>query len=224
MVTCLYRGVGPHTVGALLENIGISSTFAPEVVTARAVEGIKFALGSTILMRRALLERIGGFQAVADYLADDFLLGNYVAAEGFEVVLSDYIVEHISGPETLSGMLRHQLRWGRSTRISRPKGYAGLILTYGTATSLLLLLALKFSTFGWALFGVTLAVRLLVAWSFGVAGLKDRMLAKYFWLVPLRDVLGFGIWVASFVGDEIQWRGATFQVLPGGKIKPVEEA
>lgn len=221
MVTCLYRGVGPQTFGALMENIGISSTFAPEVVTARAIEGIKFALGSTILTRRELLERIGGFHAVADYLADDFLLGNYIAAEGFEVVLSDYIVEHVSGPETFAEMLRHQLRWGRSTRISRPKGYAGLILTYGTATSLLLLAALKFSSFGWAMLGATLAVRLLVAWSFGVVGLKDRALAKYFWLVPLRDVIGFGIWAASFVGDEIQWRGATFQVLPGGKIKPV---
>ena len=224
MVTCLYRGVGTQTFGALLENIGISSTFAPEVVTARALEGIKFALGSTILMRRALLERIGGFHAVADYLADDFLLGNYVAAEGFEVVLSDYIVEHVSGPETFTGMLRHQLRWGRSTRISRPKGYAGLILTYGTATSLLLLAALKFSSFGWVMLGVALAVRLLVAFSFGVIGLKDRTLAKYFWLVPLRDLLGFGIWAASFVGDEIQWRGMTFQVLPDGKIKPVGES
>ncbi len=220
MVTCLYRGAGTQTFGALMENIGISSTFAPEVVTARAIEGIKFALGSTILTRRELLARIGGFHAVADYLADDFLLGNYVAAEGFEVVLSDYIVEHVSGPETFTGMLRHQLRWGRSTRISRPKGYAGLILTYGTATSLLLLLALKFSSFGWMMLGATLAVRLLVAWSFGVAGLKDRALAKYFWLVPLRDLIGFGIWAASFVGDEIQWRGTTFQVLPGGKIKP----
>lgn len=221
MVTCLYRGVGTHTFGALLENIGISSSFAPEVVTARALEGIKFALGSTILTQRELLARIGGFHAVADYLADDFLLGNYVAAEGFEVVLSDYIVEHVSGPDTFIGMLRHQLRWGRSTRISRPKGYAGLILTYGTATSLLLLLALKFSSFGWIMLSATLAVRLLVAWSFGVAGLKDRTLAKYFWLVPLRDLIGFGIWAASFVGDEIQWRGTTFQVLPGGKIKPV---
>ena len=99
--------------------------------------------------------------------------------------------------------------------------HVGLILTYGTATSLLLLVALKFSAFGWMMLGITLAVRLLVAWSFGVAGLKDRTLAKYFWLVPLRDLLGFGIWAASLVGDEIQWRGTTFQVLPGGKIKPL---
>jgi len=224
MVTCLYRGAQAPTVAALLENIGISSTFGPEVVTARALEGIKFALGSTILTRRELLERIGGFRAVADYLADDFLLGNFVAKAGYQVVLSDYVVEHISGDDTFASMLRHQLRWGRSTRISRPKGYAGLILTYGTATALLALIALKFSAFGWAVLGVTLAVRLLTAWAMGVVGLGDRTLAKYLWLVPLRDLIGFGIWVASFVGDEIQWRGTTFQVLPGGKIRPVGES
>src|SRR5581483_1282305 len=156
---------------------------------------IRFALGSTILTRRELLEKIGGFHAVADYLADDFLLGNYAAEAGCEVVLSDYVVEHLSGPDTFATMLRHQLRWGRSTRISRPKGYAGLILTYGTATSLLLLVALGFSAFGWVALG-------------------DRVLAKNFLLVPLRDLIGFGVWAASFVGDEIQWRGTTFRVLP----------
>jgi ceramide glucosyltransferase len=223
MVTCLYRGAGARTFGALLEHLGISSTFAPEVITARALEGIKFALGSTILMRRELLEGMGGFRAVADYLADDYLLGNYTALAGYEVVLSDYVVEHASGPETLSGMLRHQLRWGRTVRLSRPKGYAGLILTYGTSTSLLLLLMLNFSSFGWTVFGVTLVMRLLSAWMIGVVGLGDRTLAKYFWLVPLRDLIGFGVWIASFAGNEIYWRGTIFQVLPGGKIKPIGE-
>ncbi len=224
MVTCLYRGAEARTPAALLENIGISSTFAPEVVTARALEGIKFALGSTILVRRALLEKIGGFHAVADYLADDFLLGNYVAAAGFEVVLSDYVVEHVAGRETFATMLRHQLRWGRSTRISRPKGYAGLILTYGTATSLLLAAALKFSVVAWALLALTLVIRLLVAWCFGAVALGDRVLARNLLLVPLRDLIGFGVWAASFIGDEIQWRGTDFQVLPGGRIRPVSES
>ncbi|HZS05677.1 MAG TPA: bacteriohopanetetrol glucosamine biosynthesis glycosyltransferase HpnI [Blastocatellia bacterium] len=224
MVTCLYRGAGAETAAALVENIGISSTFSAEVVTARALEGIRFALGSTILTRRELLEKIGGFHAVADYLADDFLLGNYAAEAGCEVVLSDYVVEHLSGPDTFATMLRHQLRWGRSTRISRPKGYAGLILTYGTATSLLLLVALGFSAFGWVIFAITMAVRMLTAWCFGVVALGDRVLAKNFLLVPLRDLIGFGVWAASFVGDEIQWRGTTFRVLPSGKIRPVGQS
>jgi ceramide glucosyltransferase len=224
MVTCLYRGAEAHTLAAILEGLGHSATYAPEVVTARALEGIKFAFGSTILMRRKLLERIGGFQTVADYLADDFLLGNFTAAAGYEVVLSDYVVEHVSGEDTLRGLFRHQLRWGRSTRISRPKGYAGLLLTHGTATSLMALLAFKFSAFALMLFGVTLVMRLLVAWWLGVVGLKDWLLARYLWLVPLRDLIGFGVWIASLGGDKIQWRGTTFRVLPSGKIQPIEES
>ncbi len=224
MVTCLYRGAQAETMAALLENIGISATFSAEVVTARALEGIRFALGSTILMRRALLDQVGGFHAIADYLADDFLLGNFVAQAGYEVVLSDYIVEHLSAPDTFATMVRHQLRWGRSMRISRPKGYAGLILTYGTATSLLLLLALKFSAFGWLMFGLTMTLRMLTAWCFGVVALKDYVLMRNFLLIPLCDLLGFALWSFSFFGDKIQWRGTTFQVLPGGKIKPLGES
>lgn len=224
MVTCLYRGAQAKTFAALLENIGISSTFGAEVCTARALEGIEFALGSTIALRRALLERIGGFRAVADYLADDFLLGNYTARAGYEVVLSDCVVEHVSAPDTFGAMLKHQLRWGRSTRISRPWGYRGLILTYGTATALLALLAWNFAGFAWWLFGLTMLVRFLPVFVVGVYGLRDHVLARYFWLVPLRDLITFGIWLVSFVGDEIEWRGTSFRVLPGGKLAPAREA
>jgi ceramide glucosyltransferase len=221
MVTCLYRGAGPRTPAGLFEELGHSAIFGPEVVAARALEGIKFALGSTMLVRRKTLDEIGGFPALADYLADDFLLGNSVAAAGLEVVLSDYIVEHVTGPITVREMLRHLLRWGRSTRISRPWGYRGLILTYGTATSLLLLLALKFSMFGWIVLILTLVIRLLPVLAIGVLGLKDRRLLKYLWLVPIRDLITFCVWVASFVGDEIDWRGSRFRVLPSGKITPI---
>jgi ceramide glucosyltransferase len=172
-------------------------------------------------MRRDVLERIGGFRAVADYLADDFLLGNLTAKLGYEVVLSDCVVDHISGPDTMGTMLKHQLRWGRSTRISRPWGFRGLILTYGTATSLLALAAWNFSAFAWWLLAATMVVRFLPVFLVGVYGLKDRMLARYFWLVPIRDLVTFGIWVVSFVGDEIEWRGVKFQVLPGGQLAPI---
>lgn len=223
MVTCLYRGADAQTSAALLENIGISSTFGPEVCSSRLLEGIAFALGSTIVMRRDILERIGGFPAVADYLADDFVLGNSTAKLGYEVVLSDCVVDHISGPDTMATMLKHQLRWGRSTRISRPWGYRGLILTYGTATSLLALLAWNFSSFGWWLLTATMVVRFLPVFVVGIYGLKDKMLARFFWLTPIRDLITFGIWIASFVGDEIHWRGVNFRVLPDGKLAPANQ-
>src|SRR6185436_1065949 len=121
---------------------------AAGVLMARMLEGVKFALGSTMATTRTRLESIGGFHALADYLADDFMLGNLIEASGYEVRLSKLVVETAMQPVGLAGMLRHQLRWARSTRISRPLGYLGLILTHGTALALLnvgLTLASEFS-------------------------------------------------------------------------------
>jgi ceramide glucosyltransferase len=224
MVTCMYRGTNATTFASLLENIGITATFGPEICSARVLEGVKFALGSTIVMRREALERIGGFPALADYLADDFLLGHYTANGGYEVVLSDCVVEHVSAPDTFATMLRHQLRWGRSTRISRPWGYRGLILTYGTATATMALMAFGFSSFSLRLFAATMIARYLPVFLIGVYGLKDRALARYFWLVPIQDLITFGVWVVSFVGNEVEWRGVKLRVLPGGKLTLPDEA
>jgi ceramide glucosyltransferase len=224
MVTCLYRGSRAKSLAALLENIGISSTFGPDVCSSRALEGIAFALGSTIAMRRDLLERLGGFQALADYLADDFLLGKYAAKAGYEVVLSDYVVEHITTTETIAGMLKHQLRWARTIRISRSWSYCGLIFTYGTATSLLALAAWNFVSFAWWLCAITLFTRFLTVFGVGVFGLKDYALLRWFWLVPLRDLIAFAVWVISFAGNEVEWRGVNFRVRPDGKLIPSGKA
>jgi ceramide glucosyltransferase len=224
MVTCLYRGARAQTFAALLENIGISSTFGPDVCSSRSLEGIAFALGSTIVMRRDLLERIGGFQAVADYLADDFLLGNYAAKAGHEIVLSDYVVEHVTATGTFAAMLKQQLRWARAIRISRPWAYCGLVFTYGTATSLLALAAWGVASFAWWLLAMALLARFLPAFVVGAFGLKDSALARWFWLVPVRDLITFAVWVMSFFGDKVEWRGVYFRVLPGGKLMPSGKA
>jgi len=220
MVTCLYRGTNAKTFAGLLENIGISSTFGPDVCSARALEGVKFAFGSTIAMRRELLERMGGFHALSDYLADDFLLGNYAAKEGQEVVLSDCVVEHVSASDTFASMLRRQLRWARTIRVSRPRGYRWMILTYGTATSLAATLACGFSSLALWLLAATMVARFLPVFVIGVYGLKDRALARYFWLAPVRDLIAVGVWAASLVGDKVEWRGAKFRVTPSGKLAP----
>ena len=222
MVTCLYRGTNAKTFAGLLENIGVSSTFAPDVCSARALQGVKFAFGSTIAMRRETLERMGGFPALADYLADDFLLGSHAAKEGLEVVLSDCVVEHVSAPDTFAAMLRHQLRWARTVRVSRPWGYRGMILTHGMATALMATLAWRFSGFALWLLVLTILARLLPLFVVGVYGLKDRALARYFWLAPIRDLIAFGVWAVGLVGDEIEWRGVRFRVTAGGKLAPVD--
>jgi ceramide glucosyltransferase len=222
LVTCLYRAAEAPDFGAKLEAVGITAEFAPGVLMAWMLEGVKFALGSTMATTRTRLESIGGFHALADYLADDFMLGNLVAQSGYEVHLSTHVVETSMHPIGLAGMIRHQLRWARSTRISRPLGYLGLILTYGTALALLYVAVDSASTFSVLLLVSTLIVRLSMGWLIGVRWLRDRVLQKYFWLVPVRDLLSFSIWCSSWIGRRVEWRGRLFKVKRDGKMVQVE--
>ena len=212
LVTCLYRAAETPDFAARLEAVGITAEFAPGVLMAWMLEGVKFALGSTMATTRARLEAIGGFPALADYLADDFMLGNLIAADDCEVRLSQHVVETAMAPTGLAGMLRHQMRWARSTRISRPLGYLGLILTYGTALALLTVLADTLSNPSLGLFAFTLTVRMTMGWLIGVHWLNDRILKRNFWLLPLRDLLSFSIWCLSWVGRRVEWRGRVFEV------------
>jgi ceramide glucosyltransferase len=223
MVTCLYRGTHAPTFAGLLENLGLSATFGPEVCAARWLQGVKFALGSTIVMKRGVLAEIGGFAAVADYLADDYQLGQRTAAAGYTIHLADYVVEHVSEPLTWRAMWHHQLRWARAVHSSRPWGYRGLIFTYGTTTALLGLLAWQFGAFAWGLLALTLVLRGLPAVVVGVLGMRDYQLIRWFWLVPVRDLLTFGVWLASFAGKRIHWRGQDYRLLPGGKLAPDQD-
>lgn len=221
LVTCLYRAAEAPDFGAKLEAVGITAEFAPGVLMAWMLEGVKFALGSTMATTRARLEAVGGFHALSDYLADDFMLGNLIEQSGYEVHLSTYVVETAMHPVGLGGMIRHQLRWARSTRISRPMGYLGLILTYGTALALLYVAVDLASTFSLILLASTLAARLLMGWMIGVHWLKDKLLKRYFWLLPVRDLLSFLIWCSSWIGRTVEWRGRIFEVKRDGKMVQV---
>src|SRR6185369_14080833 len=212
LVTCLYRAAETPDFAAKLEAVGITAEFAPGVLMAWMLEGVKFALGSTMATTRTRLESIGGFPAVADYLADDFMLGNLIEKDGFEVRLSDHVVETAMQPAGFAGMMRHQIRWARSTRISRPLGYLGLILTYGTALSVLNVIVDRGSGLSIALLAATLVIRLTMGWVIGVHWLGDEILKKYFWLVPVRDLLSFAIWCLSWAGKTVEWRGRLFEV------------
>jgi len=222
LVTCLYRAAKTSDFGAKLEAVGITAEFASGVLMAWMLEGVKFALGSTMATTRTRLAAIGGFPALADYLADDFMLGNLIARDGYEVKLSQYVVETAMPPIGFWGMMRHQIRWARSTRISRPMGYLGLILTYGTALALLVVAVDGGSTFSLALLAITLVIRLSMAWVIGVKWLGDGLLMKYFWLVPIRDLLSFLIWCLSWVGRRVEWRGRQYEVARDGTMIQVE--
>jgi ceramide glucosyltransferase len=221
LVTCLYRAAEAPDFAARLEAIGITAEFHPGVLMARMIEGVKFALGSTMATTRARLQSIGGFPALKDYLADDFMLGNLIAASGYEVRLSGYIVETAMAPIGFLRMMRHQLRWSRSTRRSRPAGYFGLIFTYGTAIALINTGVARGSTLSLALLIFTLAARMTMGWIVGVGFLGDRILRKHFYLLPVRDVLSFVIWCVSWFGRRVEWRGRVFEVKRDGTMAEV---
>jgi ceramide glucosyltransferase len=221
LVTCLYRAAEAPTYAARIEAVGLTAEFAPGVLSAWLLEEVRFALGSTMATTKTKLGEAGGFQSIADYLADDFMLGNLISRAGYEVHLSDYAVETVLAPVGFLDMMKHQLRWARSTRKSRPIGYMGLILTYGTAFSLLNIIADHASTLSILLFASTLVVRLTMAWLIGVHWLGDKILKKHFWLVPVKDILSFLIWFLSLGGREVEWRGRHFEIVDDGKIVEV---
>lgn len=217
VVTCLYRSLAQGWV-AILEAIGTATEFQAGVLVGRQLEGVKFALGSTIVIRKIVLEAIGGFTAISDYLADDFQLGYLSTQAGYQVVLSDYVVEHILSTTTLTDSLKRLTRWARGIRVSRPWGYLGLICTYGTATSLLFLIVTGGSFLAWVVLVITWSVRLIAAWVIGVNILKDSQAKRFLWLVPIRDLISFGVWCYSFFGTQVEWRGKRFKLTKGGKL------
>jgi ceramide glucosyltransferase len=216
MVTCLYRGIGAPTLYSRLESLGISTDFCPGVLVARQLEhGLRFGLGSTMAFRRADLDRIGGFKSIVDFLADDYELGRRIAALGLKVVLSDVVVETHLPAYDLRGFLSHQLRWARGVRDSRAGGYIGLVSTYGLMWGLLAAIAAPASPWSLAALGLTVLLRVAVALTVGKSVLHDATVVKNLWLLPLRDLVAVAIWVASFAGHTVTWRGDRFRLKKG---------
>jgi ceramide glucosyltransferase len=213
VVTCFYRGLAGRTLGSRLEALGISGEFMGGVLAARQIEGgLHFALGSTLSVSRQALAAIGGFAGMLDYLADDFELGYRAARAGYEVVLADLVVETFVPDYTFREFLQHQMRWGRSTRDSRRWGYVGLVFTYGFFWAMLAVIFSRGAAWAWALLGTSFFVRLIAALVVGVGVLHDSQIVRDLWLVPLRELISVAVWVFSFFGHTITWRGKKFLV------------
>ena len=219
MVTCLYRGVTASTLGSRLESLGIGTDFCVGVLVARQLEGLTFALGSTMALRRTDLEKIGGFESFVDYLSDDYELGKRISDLGLEIKLSHEVVETYLPAYSVRGFFTHQLRWARGVRDSRPGGYLGLLFTFGLLWSVLALFTAGGAPWAWMLLGVMFLLRLAVALMVGRVVLRDRHILGHLWLLPLRDLIAVGVWIASFAGHTVTWRGDRFRLKTGRLVR-----
>ncbi len=222
MVTCPYRGIPANTLGSKMESLGISTDFIPGVLVARQIEnGIHFALGSTLAMSRKALDSIGGLRPLVNYLADDFELGLRISRAGYEVVLADIAVETYLPAYSFIEFFQHQMRWARSTRDSRRMGYIGLLFTFGLPWAILAVVLSVGAWWSWLVLALAALLRFAVAFQVGVGVVHDRSVLKYCWLLPLRDLVAFWVWFASFADNKVHWRGDIF-ILENGRIRPVE--
>lgn len=222
---CLYRGVAAEGgLWARLEAVGMSVEMSAGVLAARAMEGMQFTLGPTMAFRRETIRRMGGFRVTADYCADDFVLGNETFKLGQTVVLSHHAIDHMVLNSSFVSSLKHQVRWMKSTRFSRPKGHFGTALTFSMPFGLLGWGAAAWLGYPWwglALFGLGVATRLALAVAVGRLVVRDTSWFGLLVLYPLRDLMGFFIWAASYAGRRILWRGRVYELLPGGKMRAV---
>jgi ceramide glucosyltransferase len=223
LVTCPYRGVPAGDFWSTLEALGMSVEMPSGVMVADMLEGIRFALGPAVALRREGLEKIGGIAATADYYSDDFVLGNLIWAVGYKVIFSHHIIQHVLTPRSLKRTLGDQLRWMKSTRFSRPLGHVGTGLTYAVPFGVLGLVAGAAAgrlALGVGLFAASFVNRVVQSIAVGWGVIGDRRAFYLAWLYPVRDFLGFLTWMGSFGSRTFFWRGETYRFSKGGRIIP----
>jgi ceramide glucosyltransferase len=221
VVTCLYRSLSKGWVAAL-EAISTATYFMSNILTARQLREINFAMGATIAIRRSVLNEIGGLSAIADYLADDYQLGYLPAQLGYQIVLSRYIVTHVLDQTSFKDSIYRQIRWNRGIRVCDSAGYTALIFTYGSVLSLGFLWVTGGSGAGWLVFSLAVLSRLCLAWIMGVHLLEDAASRKKWWLSPVCDCISFALWGAGFIGNTIAWREHRFRLLKTGKLTSLQ--
>jgi ceramide glucosyltransferase len=220
MVTCVYRGKNTAGFWSGLTAIGMSVEMTAGVLVANLLEGMKFGLGPTIAVKKEALARIGGYQTLGDYFANDFMIGHLIDAAGYHVVLSQHVIEHVVHQKNFQVMWDNQFRWAKSTRYSRPKGHFGSGLIFALPYGLLGLvaaIALGKPGLGLALLGAAVLNRILESWLVGWGVVRDPVALKEFWLYAIRDFLGFIVWAASYTGARAVWRDSRYE-LRGDKI------
>ena len=213
LATCPYRATAGPSLWSQLEAAGLNSEFIGGLLVARMLEGVRFAVGPTIVARRPVLESIGGFEKLSHYLAEDFVMGQLAADQGFGVILSRYIVEHHIGSENWRVNFAHRLRWNRSTRRSRPAGYVGQVFTNPLPWALVLCF-----TAWWPLGAVAVAARIAA----GRYLARTVLAGEWTWLTLPQDFLSLAFWCAGFFGNTIAWRDRRYRLHADGTFTLVK--
>jgi len=212
LVTCLYRAEA-HDWPSRFEALAVATEFAPSTLVAPWFGVSEFGLGSTLAFRKADLERIGGFPAIADYLADDYQLGRKLHSLGLRNLISHVVVRTDLSAGSWHSAWKHQLRWARTIRLSRGGGYAGLPVTFAT------LWALVAAVSGhWPAALGLLGIRIAMALVCGGFVLKSADVWRYFYLIPVRDLGGVAVWATGLFGNTVEWRGQRLRLDRDGKI------
>ncbi|MGO9327273.1 MAG: bacteriohopanetetrol glucosamine biosynthesis glycosyltransferase HpnI [Steroidobacteraceae bacterium] len=212
-VTCLYHGISGEGLWTRLSALAINSQFLPQAVTAVSLGLAKPCCGATIALRRSTLDRIGGFVAFADVLADDHAIGLAVRSAGYDVVTAPFLVGHRCFESSFRQLLLHQIRIARTIRSIDPIAYAGTIVTHPWPLALISLLSGRPAAVLVALAVLVSRVMLCrcVEWRFGLP-------RQNYWLILLQDVIAFAVYVASFFGATVHWRGADYRVTAAGTL------
>ena len=221
LVTCLYRGQPASDFWSVLEALGMSVEMPSGAVVAEMLEGLRFALGPAVALRRDALEAVGGIRSTADYYSDDFVLGNRIWAVGYKVIFSHHFIYHVLPPRSLVRTLGDQLRWMKSTRHSRPWGHLGTGITFAMPFGVLGLIggaALGNHSLGLALFAAGIVKGVVQSIAVGWRLLGDKRALALSWLYPLRDLQGFLVWMASYLSHRFYWRGETYRFTDEGRI------
>jgi ceramide glucosyltransferase len=220
LTTCLYRGVGRFGLPTVLESLFINTDFVPMVLAAQVVQRFEYAYGASIALRRQALDAIGGFAALADYLADDYQLGNRVAKAGWQLVLLPYVVETVLDSITLRDVWRHLLRWARTYRVCQPFNWFLTLVTHTVLWGVLAAVVTGGSPLGLAVLAIAVAVRTgsLLA-IMRILGEPDT--PRHLWLVPAKDLFNSFMWAAAFLGQEVDWSGQRLHIRRDGRVEPV---
>jgi ceramide glucosyltransferase len=225
-VTSFYRCAGGGTLAADLAMLGMCSDSLPSALIARRLEGgVQFAFGWTMATTKERLAEIGGWESMADHHSDDFELGNRIARRGHRVEIMREAVSVVFPRETIREVFGQELRWAIGLRNVRPLAYAGMIFTHGLPWTLLA--AAVAASAGWPGVAVSylaayLVLRIGVAWTAGVWGLRDHTVTGKLWLLPLRDAVTSVVWIVGLLSDRIRWRGSEFRV-KNGRLTPIGE-